>query len=57
MDDGLVTDRVARGLAKYFDGVDIDKLTQGRRDYILAIAKEAVRLTHQAERPRRKRVR
>lgn len=57
MDDGLVTDRVARGLALYLLGSDIDKLTGWRRDFIRALAREAARLVHAAERPRRKRVR
>ena len=53
--DSLTINRVARGLALYFTGGALDELTRERRDAIYALATEAVRLTHEAEAPRRKR--
>lgn len=58
VDDSLAINHVAKGLAHYFTGSsDLTDLPGERRDAIYALAKEAVRLTHEAERPRRKRCR
>lgn len=55
MENSLTINHVANGLAKYFTDGDLTDLPGERRDAIYALATEAVRLTHEAERPRRKR--
>lgn len=56
VDTSLTINHVAKGLAHYFTGSgDLTDLTGERRDAIYALATEAVRLTHEGERPRRKR--
>lgn len=55
VDISLTINHVAKGLAKYFTDGDLIDLPGERRDAIYALATEAVRLTHEGERPRRKR--
>jgi hypothetical protein len=54
MPNSLTINHVAKGLARY-KGIDLVELPPEQRDAIYALATEAVRLTHEAERPRRRR--